>query len=217
MPETIKREDGTEVTVYSADELAAASKAEADKAVAAATAPIAADLEKAKADLAKLNEKDFNFGTLRTKVEELEGKQATAKADALAEFEANSRNRMAEQAVKSLADGDEELEKKIQFHLKKLSVEVKTEEDMKKAVRDAFVLARQDEKGLDPTAGAFGSGGAAPLTPRPASQSALSDNQKAFLRVAYPDLTEEAIKDLESKAKPPRIGSPDGNFGKIVV
>lgn len=213
MPQTIEK-DGVQVEVYTAEELAAARQ----EAEAKAVAPITAELEKAKTDLAKLSEKDFNFGTLRQKVEDLEKAQSTARADALAEFEANSRNRMAEQAVKSLADGDEELEKKIQFHLKKLSVEVKTEEEMKKAVRDAFILARQDEKGADPTAAVFGSGGAAPLTPtRPASQSALSDNQKAFLKVAYPDLTEEAIKDLEAKAKPPRVGSPDGNFGKIVV
>lgn len=217
MPQTITKEDGTEVTVYSEEEL----KAQRDEAAAAAVAPIQTELEKAKADLAKANDKDANFAILREKVTTLEGKMDTARADALREFEDNNRQRMATQAIMSLADGDAEMQKKIEFNYKRLvGAGLKTDEEVKKAVLDAFTLARQGEAKPDEIARGFGpAGGGAPAqSPRAAGATQpLTENQMNFLKAAYPDLTDEKITELRTQAKPPKVGTLDGSFGKIVV
>ncbi len=216
MPQTIQV-DGKDVTVYTEAEM----KEQSDAAITAATKPYEDQLAQAKADLAKGNDKDTNFAHLRKTVEDLEKKIGTAKDDALAQFQAESLQKMAAQAIVSLADGDAELQKKIEHHYKKQSVGIKTDDEARAAVRDAFFLARKGDKepsGFADAFGGAGGSGAPAQAPKPVNgKEPLTDNQTKFLRIAYPGLTDEEIAKLDADAKPPRTGPIDGNFKKITV
>lgn len=207
--------DGVKQIVYSEEEL----KQQRDEAVAAALNPIQQQLKDTQDQLAKLSDKDTNFATLRTQVENLTNSLKDAEVRALDTFEKNGRTRTAERAILALADGDVELEKKIRHHYAKLSTDVKDEQGVGVAIREAFVLARQGEVGPDALAAAFGGGGMPPGQPPKGPNAAkdLTENQVKFLRIAYPGMTDEEIKKLNVDAKPPKVGPIDGNFNKITV
>lgn len=192
-------------------------EAQKQEALKTATEPLQKELEKAKEDLSKAGDKDHNFSQLRQKVETLETQAASAEENALKKFEANQSARTADSFIKKLSDGDEELEKKIRLQFNRLGDDAKTPEEVAKKVRDAWALSRTEDA-PDPLAGAFSSGGAAPVMP-PRSQAGkppLSENQKAFLRT-YGAMTDEEIKKLDEAAPPVKFQKPDGNFGKVIV
>ena len=207
-------QDGKTIEVFTAEEL----KAKQDEAVAAATSQITKDLEETKTKLAGMTDKDFNFSTMRNKVDELEKQLSTAKDDAIVEIQQQNLKGMATDAIKRLADGDEDLEKKMVFHYSRLGNSAKTADEVKNAIRDAFVLSKKPEDAPDPLAGAF-SGGGEPIMPKKddPSKPALTNNQAAFMKAAYPGMTDEQLAELVSKAPSPKTGSLDGSFGKRVI
>jgi hypothetical protein len=208
-------QDGKTIEVFTPEEV----QAQQAQAIEAATSTLKTELEQAKADLSKSSDKDYNFTQLRTRVEQAEQKINTAKEDALKEFETTQSTNTANTLIKKLADGDEELEKKIRLRFNRLGDEVKTPEEIAKKVRDAWALSRNDVA-PDPMSDAFSSGGAAPvMPPRPNLQKPpLSENQANFLRM-YAGMSDEEIKKYNDAAQPVRFEKPDanGNFGKVVV
>lgn len=206
-------QDGQTINVFTSEEL----EAQKQEAVKAATEPIQKELEAAKEALTKTGDKEYNWGQLRQKVDTLEGQIATAEENALKKFEQTQTTNTANSLIKKLADGDEELEKKIHLQFKRLGDEAKTPEEIAKKVRDAWALSRTTDA-PDPMTGAFDSGGAAPvMPPKPqAGKPPLSDNQKNFLRM-YAGMDDEAIKKYDDAAPPVKFQSPDGNFGKVVI
>lgn len=207
-------QEGKTIEVFTQEEV----QAQQTQAIETATAALKTELEQAKADLSKASDKDHNFAQLRQRVDIAEQKIATAKEEALKEFEANQATRTADSLIKRFADGDEELKKKIELHFKRLGDSAKTEEEIAKQVRDAYLLSRNENTGPDPMAGAFSSGGASPVMPPRANPSKppLTENQMAFLRT-YANMPDEEIKKLNEAAPSVRFEKPDGNFGKIVV
>ena len=206
-------QDGKTIEVFTPEEV----QAQQAQAVEAATATLKTELEQAKLDLSKASDKDYNFSQLREGVARAEAAVKTAKEEALKEFETNQATRTAESLIKKLSDGDEELRKKIELQFKRLGSEAKTEEEIAKQVRDAWVLSRNDVA-PDPMSDAFSSGGANPvMPPKPNLQKPpLTENQMAFLRT-YAGMQDEEIKKLNEVAPPVKFQKPDGNFGKVVV
>jgi hypothetical protein len=205
--------DGETKEVFTPEEV----EAQKQEAIKAATEPLQTELAKAKEDLSKAGDKDHNFSQLRTRVEQAEQKVSTAKAEALQEFEQTQTARTSDSLIKKLADGDEELEKKIRFHYSRLGDTPKTEDEIAKKVRDAWALSR-NEVGPDAVGDAFSSGGSSPVMPPRANPAkpALSQNQASFLRT-YAGMSDEEIKNLDAAAPPVKFQAPDGNFGKIIV
>jgi hypothetical protein len=205
--------DGETIEVFTPQE----AQVKQEEAIKAATETLQKDLEQAKADLSKASDKDYNFSNLRTRVEQAEEKIKTAKEDALKEFETTQTTKTADSLIKKLADGDEELEKKIRLQFNRLGDTPTTQEEIAKKVRDAWALSRT-EVAPDPMNGAFSSGGAAPvMPPRPdPSKPPLSGNQISFLRT-YAGMSDEDIKKYNESAPAVRFEKSDGNFGKIVV
>lgn len=206
-------QDGKTIEVFTPEEV----RAQQAQAIEAATATLKTELEQAKADLSKASDKDYNFSQLRTRVEQAEEKINTAKEEALKEFETTQASKTADSLIKKLADGDEELEKKIRLQFNRLGDSPTTQEEIAKKVRDAWALSRSDVA-PDPMSDAFSSGGAAPvMPPRPnPSKPPLTENQMAFLRT-YTNMPDEEIKKLNEVAPPVKFQKPDGNFGKVVV
>ena len=194
-------------------------QAQQQQAIEAATATLKTELEQAKTDLSKASDKDYNFSQLRDKTNQLEGQIKTAKEEALKEFETSQASKTADSLIKKLADGDEELEKKIRLQFNRLGDSPTTQEEIAKKVRDAWALSRNDVA-PDPMSDAFSSGGAAPvMPPRPnLSKPPLTENQMNFLRM-YAGMPDEEIKKYNDAAPAVRFEKPDanGNFGKVVV
>ena len=206
-------QDGKTIEVFTPEEV----QAQQAQAIETATATLKTELEQAKADLSKASDKDYNFTQLRQKAEQLEIKLNTVKEDTLKEFETNQATRTADSFIKKLADGDEELEKKIRLQFNRLGDTPTTPEEIAKKVRDAWALSRSDVA-PDPMTGAFDSGGAAPvMPPKPnLAKPSLTDNQTNFLRM-YAGMSDEDIKKYNEAAPAVRYEKPDGNFGKMVV
>jgi Mg2+ and Co2+ transporter CorA len=131
------------------------------------------ELDTAKKELVGLSDKDLNFKNLREKVAGLETKLTDsqkaiddANKKALEGMQAPL-NEAKDITISSLAGADEELKKKIQFHFDRIKDETLTVEQMKKKVRDAYLLAT--EKTIDLSGQIISSAGAGmhiPLTPK---------------------------------------------------
>lgn len=206
-------QDGKTIEVFTAEEV----EQQRQQAIQAATEPLQQQLEQAKQDLAKASDKDYNFSQLRQRVEQAENAIKTAKEEALQEFNASQATNTANSLITKLADGDDELKKKIEFHFNRLGSAKGTPDEIAKQVRDAFVLARTSEA-PDPMSDAFSSGGANPIMPpKPnPSKPPLSQNQVNFLRT-YAGMSDEDIKKYDEAAGPVKFQNPDGNFGKVVI
>lgn len=140
------------------------------------------DLDASKKELEGLSDKDHNFKQLREKVTGLETKLSDSQK---AIDEANKKalegmqaplNEAKDITVKSLSEGDEELKKKIEFHFDRIKDETLTVEQMKKKVRDAYLLAT--EKSVDVSGQVISSAGAGvhiPTTPKKEMTSELKN------------------------------------------
>jgi len=89
--------DGETIEVFTPEEV----QAQQAQAIEAATAPLKTELEKAKEDLSKASDKDYNFSNLRTRVEQAEEKIKAAKEDALKEFEITQTTKTADSLIKN--------------------------------------------------------------------------------------------------------------------
>ena len=154
MSEKITKEDGSEVEVFTVEELEA-QKQEAieqykadnpDKSGEMST--LQEQLEKAQTELEGLKAKDLSFSQLRKEKGDLEGKVSTLTKEVDAKIE-KAKKEMFEGVMKDhyndtlngLAGGDAELVKKIEYQYKRLGDVASTKEEIGKKLKDAYVLA----------------------------------------------------------------------------
>lgn len=190
MPQTITDADGNEVEVFTAEELEAQKQAaleEFQNETQSAVTEKNLELESAKKELAdakdlldKAAEKDLNFAKLRRqkeeaqeKVDELNSEKSALQEEMeakLGEFKQEVlegvRKDFYNETLESLAGGDEELKKKIEFEYNRLKDSVTTNEEISKKLRDAYTLATPAPQ--DVAAPAFSSAGVSrpPRSPR---------------------------------------------------
>lgn len=145
------------------------AKAIQDKATTVTT-----ELEDVKVKLSKLENKDMNFKKLR-ELSDDERKQLSAKEielmkrqesleEATKGFVSTQVNSYKDDALATLAGDNEELRKKTLGHYDRIKDEATSREDIRRKMRDAFTLAKQEVvSGIDPFATAMGyTGGQAP-------------------------------------------------------
>lgn len=156
--ETITKEDGTTVDVYTAEELEA-QKQEAIEQYKAENpdkseefTKLQKDLEDAKTALDKFKDKDLNFGKLREQKEQAEKKVSELKADFEAKLETTKKEIFEgvqkdyyNDTLKTLSGGDEEVKKKIEYHYKRLGDTAATKEEIGNKLRDAYLLATKQD------------------------------------------------------------------------
>lgn len=139
-------------------------------------------------ELTKLKEKDFNFSNLRSQKEEAEKKIESIKAEFEQKIEKTKKEVLEgvlkehyDDALAGLADGDEELKKKIEQQYSRLSDNASTKAEIEKKLRDAWSLAQAPA--ASPAVGyAFSSAGSAPIKPASSSKK-FSEEEKAFARM----------------------------------
>lgn len=143
---------GADIEVYTAEELEAQKTAALEEFKNTEYEGARSALAKAEEELAKLKDKDLNFGNVRKqkeaaekKVEELKNeidtKIATAKKEVLDTVTLDYKN----ETIATLAGGDDELKKKIEFHYNRLNDPAGTKEEIAKKLTDAYALATKVE------------------------------------------------------------------------
>lgn len=173
----VKQEDGTEIEVFTADEVAAREQA----AVQAQVKPLQDQLAAKQEELNKLTNKDMNFGNLREAKENLERQIGELKtqiesgqktvADQVNKGILEARTN---EAITRLSGGDKEVADKIKFHFNRLQDAADTPEAAEKKLRDAYILATGQPNDGVSVAQAFGSGGGAP----PAVNAGVTEKKK---------------------------------------
>ena len=156
----VKQEDGTEIEAFTAEEVEA-QKSEALKAKEE-------ELVKAKEDLSKLQDKDNNFKNLREQKEAAEKKAAEAEAGIKTikdSILSDLSKKQVNEKIKSLSEGDAEMEKKIKFNFERIKDAGTSSEDVEKRIQDAFILSNGG-KGNNALGGAISSAGPG-ITTRP--------------------------------------------------
>lgn len=189
MSEIITKEDGTEVEVFTAEELEAQktaaeeAKSEAEKAKA--------ELAEATEKLSKLSDKDYNFSEVNRQKKEAERKAEEA-IKAVDEKLEKTKKEILEgvqqehfgSVLSQLSGGDDELKKKIEFHYNRLADTAATKEEVTKKLTDAYTLAtRKEDDGVLNTA-VISSGGAARVTPPSMGQNLSSEEESVLQRMA---------------------------------
>lgn len=191
MSQIILKDDGSEVEVFTADEIEAQRSAaieeykvaNPDKTVE--VTGLQETLKTALEDLDKLKGKDLNFNNLRTAKEKAEAdvkalkeeidlKIGAAKKEILEGVMVDHYN----DTVKALAGDDVELKKKIEFQYKRLVDSASTKEEVTKKLTDAWVLASKKEDGGAFNTTVISSGGVGNINAR--SDKKFSPEEKAF-------------------------------------
>lgn len=135
----VKQEDGTEIEVFTADEVAAQNATAVKEAEDAKKA-----LAEANEALAKANDKDANFKALREQKEAAE-KKATESEEKVKNLTSavltELSMRQINDRIKVLAGGDDELEKKIKFNLDRIKTTGGTPDELEKNLADALILS----------------------------------------------------------------------------
>lgn len=201
--EKILNDAGEEIDVYTAEEVQQqkdeAVQAEADKRT---------ELE---AELTKLKEKDLNFETLRAskkaaeeKVTDAEKKAQEAMKSVDEKLEATKKEILEgvnvdhyKDTIKSLSGGDAEVEKKIEFHYKRLTDPASTKSEVTKKLTDAYYLATRTEAGGALNSAVISSGGAVRPTFQANKEKLSADEQALLQKLAQAGnmkLTDEDLK-----------------------
>ena len=164
MPKKIKNDEtGQEEELYTAEELEQIKADEIENYKkdhpdqTEMVDAIQKELDDAKEALEKANSKDQNFSNLRKTVDDLTKQLGEKVKEGIQEHNSN-------EAIKSMSDGDEELEKKIRlaFETTLKAVVPKTPEEAAKKVQDAYIIATGGQSGPKPGPRGFGPGGGAP-------------------------------------------------------
>lgn len=175
MPKIIKNEEnGTEETVYTAEELEtqkneALEQYKADHPDQAdRITELQSELETAQKALEDGGPSGSNFKILRQKVETLTGEITKVKNDAIAEINKvriDMSSTALDVAIKGLAGEDAELAKKVKLHFNETlkSVPAANTEEFQKKLQQAYLLAAGVQPDPSALSGAiYGSGGAGP-------------------------------------------------------
>lgn len=145
------------------------------KAIQAQAETAAKELEAAKEQLTKFQNKDLNFQKLRDLTAEERKKLSTREIELMQRqeqleekqkgFVETQINSYKEEALAALAKGDEELRKKTLLHFDRIKDEATGREEIRRKMLDAYHLAKFDSAtGSDPFAAAMGyTGGQAPM------------------------------------------------------
>lgn len=170
MPQTIKDSEGNEIEVFTQEEIEG-QKQEAIEAFktenpdkTAELAELQEKMREAEEKLAKVGDKDYNFkalekakndaeSKLKSFTQEWEGKLQNVKKEVLEGVMSDHKN----DTLKQLSGGDAELEKKIEFHYKRLGDVAGTKAEITSKLKDAWVLAtKKEDDGMN--ASIYGSG-----------------------------------------------------------
>lgn len=187
----IKNEAGEDVEVFSAEELAAQKEAAIEEYKSQnpdksdELTKLQDELKIKEEELTKFKDKDLNFSNLRTQKEAAEKKIEKISKE-IDEKIASATSKVLEgvmkdhysDTLKTLASGDPELQKKIEFHYKRLGDAVATKEEMNTKLRDAWILATKPEGGSAFSPAAISSGGARPVNIQ--SDKKFTPEEKAF-------------------------------------
>lgn len=191
MSQTIKQEDGTEIEVFTADEIEA-QKQEAIEAYKSENPDKTDELTALQEELAKKEEAleksknaGANFANLRKAKEEAEKKlEDVLKGvdDKIGKvknevFEGVMKDHYND-TLKALAGEDAETLKKIEYHYKRLGDPVTTKSEMSNKLKDAFLLATKKETDDALNTSVLSSGGVGRLNIKPQGQK-LSDVEKS--------------------------------------
>ena len=170
MSQTIKNEAGEDVEVFTAEEIEQ-HKTDAVEAFKAENpdktgelAELQEKMREAEEKLAKVGDKDYNFKALEKAKNDAESKlsEFTKSVD---EKMTSLERRVLEgvmqdhknDTLKALSGGDAELEKKIEFHYKRLGDVAGTKNEITQKLKDAWVLAtKKEDEGIG--ANIYGSG-----------------------------------------------------------
>jgi len=141
-------------------------------------------LKETEEELVKYKDKDLNFSNLRKEKEQLEKnlKDITGNIDIKIE---SAKREIMEGVLKDhysgtlsrLSSGDKELEKKIEYHYKRISDPSSTKDEIEKKLQDAFILAGGVKSPNNN--GVFSSAGAGKFNLEP--KAPLTDEQKEVL------------------------------------
>lgn len=139
----IKQEDGSEIEVFTQEEL----NAKAEEAAEAARKETEAEKSELEDKLKKLQDKEFNFNQLRSKTEK--GNEAAEKLASeievlkqqIGEVKQQPFVKAKEEFVTKNVGADEELKKKFEFFFEPLASKAKTQEDYNAALAGAFAAA----------------------------------------------------------------------------
>lgn len=191
MPTNVKLEDGTEVEALTPEEVEAV-KIEAIEQYKIENPDKSGDivllqeeLTQAKEELEKAGKKDQNFVALREakdkaerKLEaytkETDGKITKVKMEVLEAVMQDHKSDM----LKALSGGDAEIEKKIEYHYKRLGDVATTKEEITNKLKDAYVLATKQEAPDAVNMSVFSSGGVGRLKINSASPTFSSEEKE---------------------------------------
>ncbi len=193
MSEIIKKEDGTEIEVFTAEELEA-QKQEAIEAFKAENPDKSDELialqEELKAkeeELTKAKDKDINFSNLRKQKEAAEKKISEITAEIDTKINSVKKEVMEgflkdhyNETLKNLAGDDEDTKKKIELHYKRLADPASTKEEIANKLRDAWLLATKPEPADASNLSVFSSGAVRKPTFK-SQENKLSTEERAML------------------------------------
>jgi uncharacterized protein YdaT len=171
------------------------------------------ELSKTKEQLAKFENKDFNFKKLRDMSKEereaLNAKEMELlkRQEAIEEQQVNFTKQQKETREKELssykeeylekfAGNDEEMKKKVLFHFNRLADEAITRSDIEKKMGDAWVLATGGRSSaINPVLNAMAKDGYIQANSQKKGEK-LTDDQLDLIKKLKPNLTEEKLKKM---------------------
>lgn len=204
MSQKIKQEDGTEIEVFTTEELeeAKTSAIETNNQTRAQEIDkLATELKAKEEELVKLKGKDLNFSNLREINDRLTkevGDLKTQISIAIGGVKKDIETEAVTTAITSLAGDDKEVEKKIKFHFETTlkAVEPKNKEELNKKIQDAYLLATGEQVTPLVVPGTFSSAGAGINRPKinqtPLSPAAVEVGKKM-------GITDEDVKKYDKQ------------------
>ena len=144
------------------------------------------ELKSREDELLKLKEKDLNFSNLRSQKEEAEKRVEALKAEIDVKVDKAKKEILDgvlkdhyNEALGSLAGGDEELKKKIEHHFNRFNDPGSSKSDIDKKLRDAWALS-QDKPSM--SSNAFATSNSVSMLRPTATSKTFSDEEKAFAK-----------------------------------
>lgn len=185
MSETITKDDGTVIEVFTQDELDAQSQSAVKKFQEEnpGDETLKTSLKEKEEELEKEKKKEKNFAELRKKAQE-KGIELEEKDEEFGKFKQETRSEIdtlrneitsgkRTEAINKLSD-DEEERKKIKFHLDRLSKSDDTQETFENNLKDAYFLATKQEAPIGNYTSSAGAGNVKE------KKEELSENAKAL-------------------------------------
>lgn len=162
MPQTITQEDGTEVEVFTQEEVEAKAAEVAEAKVAEAKSEAEVVLAEKESELQKLKDKEMNFNNLRNKTEKSDEEKAevlrkaeeleasiTEMKGTIAEVQRQPLEAAKSQFITNNIGADKDLKEKFDFFYEKLGKDAKTMDEVNQALAGAFNAAAAGTRQTD--------------------------------------------------------------------